>query len=342
MLNIFPFFALQLAEIPRLLFGMGLVLSITKPQKREIVMKTKSNVLLALSLTGLMSLTLTMNQAPKSSRSIASIQEEVQTELSAREKLAKNKEDIKKKKERLGEIDKLIADYDRQDQAANNPNECKEEREKVTLEKQTLTDEVAKLEKDQKDLEVLAFDETNIELEQTKKELAEAKKREELAKKEQEEKEKKDSVTCEKDSQLPVVTSLFAQLVQQQQLITSMFMQTQMLMFTQMLENHYFHLSYNHVSDIGQRSESLNSILGMTQNFYMMPAYAQPGSQVQSQMQVNNDASSVLLDNPNVQNIQAPINVADVSRNPMYVPSFNGFMDPASGLPGGAAVPYQF
>jgi hypothetical protein len=285
---------------------------------------------------------MTMNQAPKSSRAIASIADEVQPELNAREKLAKTKEDIKKKKDRLGEIDKLIADYDRQDQAANNPNECKEEREKVSLEKQNLTDEVAKLEKDQRDLEALALDETNKELEQAKKDLAEAKKREDLAKKEQEEKEKKDSVTCEKDSQLPVVTSLFAQLVQQQQLITSMFMQTQMLMFTQMLENHYFHLGHNHLSDIGQRSESLNSILGTTQNFYMMPTYAQPGAQVPSQVQIQNDSSTVLLENPNVQNIQAPLNVADLSRNPMYVPSFNGFMDPASGIPGGAAIPYQF
>jgi myosin heavy subunit len=308
-------------------------------------MKTKSNVLLALSLTGLMSLTLTMNQAPKSSRAIASIENEVQTELSAREKLAKVKEDIKKKKDRLVEIDNLIADYDKQDQAANNPNECKEEREKALLEKQSLTDEVAKLEKDQRDLEALALDETNKELDQVKKDLAEAKKREELAKKEQEEKdekEKKDSVTCEKDSQLPVVTSLFSQLVQQQQLITSMFMQTQMLMFTQMLESYYFRLNYNHSSDVGQRRESLDSILGMTQNFYMLPAYAQPGSQLQSQTQLNSNAQIPMVGDLNYQTIQSPLNVADISRNPMYVPSFNGFMDPASGLPGGAAIPYQF
>ncbi|MFZ4713447.1 MAG: hypothetical protein ACOYL6_07040 [Bacteriovoracaceae bacterium] len=320
-------------------------------------MKTKANVFLSLSLTGLMGFTMQMRQHPQAFRQIASTKDEVKKDEkkelkdekkpTAKEQLAQVKKDIADKTARQNELNKLVADYDKQDKEANNPNECKEERAKTKLELDQIAIDLIALAKKQSELEPQALAEADKELEDIKKELADAKKGEEDRKKKDEEElaaKEKDSVACHKNNQMPVVTQLFTQLIQQQQMISSMFMQTQMLIFTQMLQNQYSLINHNSYENVGQRGGNLESILGMTQNFYVMPTAALPLPQVANNQVVpeNNDTNTSLTQNLENVTQQSYASVSDVSRNPMYVPLFNGFTDGSSGLPQGSAIPFKF
>ncbi len=281
-----------------------------------------------------MSFTHQMNQAPKSGRFIASENDKIEKEEVKPLTHKEEKEKIEKELKEIASQQLICSD----ETPANDEDKAQNEKTKADLEEKRLA-----LVKRLSELDKLIAEDKDKELEDLKKEIA-------LLKEEKKEETEEDSVTCLADNQPATITSLFSQLVQQQQLITTMFMQVQNMMFTQMLQNQYLQLATPKYTNVGQNGYSLDLVLGVTQNI-LAPAQTQPVQAANNPVQAVDDLvpSQIIpqvdigrnFQGTNLDLFVPSQTVVDVSRNPMYVPQFGSFTD-GNGANQFQAVPYKF
>jgi hypothetical protein len=238
------------------------------------------------------------------SRSIASIEDDQNQNKEDEKKSSKVqdelklsiKEKIEAKEKRIQELNDLIASYEKEQIDENSPKKCEEEIKLAKEELESLEIEVK---------ELVALGEADVIIGK-----------------------KEDQGICHKD--LEQLSTLFAELIKQQQIVTQMYLYTTSMMLTTSLQQYYndtFQPKYN--NPVGENGISLSSILGADFDPKSFAASSNPQvyvvNNIQDQMGVTNLYNQY---QPIGFDFSPQNDVIDVSRNPMYTPHFGNFQDP--------------